>query len=60
MTMTGEKQNGEKTWHDEHWERHAFHGELEFDLAMEFLGRRDTKKCKVVYAYTRVTGPTST
>jgi hypothetical protein len=36
----------------ESWGRPAFTGDLEFDLVLEFLGRRDTKRCKVVYAFT--------
>ena len=36
----------------ESWGRPAFTGELEFDLVLEFLGRRDIKKCKAVYAFT--------
>ena len=33
-------------------DNYAFQGELLFDLVLEFLGQRYTKKCKVVYAYT--------
>ena len=46
------KQNDEPVhdWSDP--DSYAFKGELEFDLAMEFLGRRDVKKCRIVYAFT--------
>jgi hypothetical protein len=45
------KQKAE-TWFEAQWNSHAFQGELPFDLALEFLGRRYTKRCKVVYAFT--------
>jgi hypothetical protein len=37
---------------DDYSNAHAFHGELEFDLVLEFLGERCTKRCRAVYAFT--------
>jgi hypothetical protein len=49
------KKRGEQqadTWFDDYLEKHAFRGELEFDLEFAMFGERFTHRAKIVYAHT--------
>jgi hypothetical protein len=40
------------TWFDDYLEKHAFRGEIEFDLGFEMCGEKFTRLAKIVYAHT--------
>jgi hypothetical protein len=40
------------TWFDDYLEKHAFRGEIEFDLTFEMCDQRFTRRARIVYAHT--------